>query len=104
MGQWDKIQGRARALPSMGGGANIQWRDLVIRWEADTPLHSKFNVTSLFTNVLLDKTIEIILERVYQKKEITATIPECEMKERYLCTKNVCFSFNNEIYIHRMMV
>ena len=48
----------------------------------------------------LDKTIEIILERVYEKKEITTTIPKREMKELlYLCTKNVHFSFNNEIYM-----
>ena len=48
----------------------------------------------------LDKTIEIILERVYEKKEITTTIPKREMKELlYLCTKNVHFSFSNEIYM-----
>ena len=39
-----------------------------------------FDVTSLFTNVPLDKTIAIILKRVYEKKEIT-TIPKREMKE-----------------------
>ena len=48
----------------------------------------------------LDKTIEIILERVYEKKEITTTIPKREMKELlYVCTKNVHFSFSNEIYM-----
>ena len=48
----------------------------------------------------LDKTIEIILERVYEKKEITTTIPKREMKELlYLCTKNVHLSFSNEIYM-----
>ena len=48
----------------------------------------------------LDKTIEIILERVYEKKEITTTIPKREMKELlYLCTKTVHFSFSNEIYM-----
>ena len=64
-----------------------------------------FDLLSLFTNVPLDKTIEIILKRVYKKKEIITTIPKREMKEfLYLCTKNVHFSFNNEIYICRMMV
>ena len=59
-----------------------------------------FDVTSLFTNVPLDKTIEIILKRVYEKKEIMTTIPMREMKELlYLSTKNVHFSFNNEIYM-----
>ena len=57
-----------------------------------------FDVTSLFSNVPLDKTTEIILKRVYEKKEIITTIPKREMKELlYLCTKNVDFSFNNEI-------
>ena len=34
-----------------------------------------FDVTSLFTNVPLDKTIEIILKRNYKEKEIITTIP-----------------------------
>ena len=59
-----------------------------------------FDVTSSFTNILLDKTIEITLKRVYKKKEITNTTPKRKMKELlYLCTKNVHFSFNNEISI-----
>ena len=46
-------------------------------------------------NVPLDKIIEIILKRVYEKKEI-----KHEMKELlYLCAKNIIFSFNNEIYM-----
>ena len=40
-----------------------------------------FDVTSLFTNVPLDKNIEIILKRVYEKKEIITTIPKREMKD-----------------------
>ena len=59
-----------------------------------------FDVTSLFTNAPLDKTIEIILKRVYEKKEIINTIQKREMKDLlYLYTKNVYFSFNNEIYM-----
>ena len=43
---------------------------------------------------------EIILKRVYQKKEITTTIPKREMKELfYLYTKGIHYSFNNEFYI-----
>ena len=55
------------------------------------------------TNTPLDKTIKIILERRYEKAEITAAIPKCEMKELlYLYTKNVHFSFNKDIqYIYR---
>ena len=59
------------------------------------------DVTSLFTNVPLDKAIEIILKRVLKEKERMTTIPKREMKERlYLCTTNVQFSFNNDIYIY----
>ena len=48
----------------------------------------------------LEKTIEIILRRIYTDKEINTNIPKREMKELlYLCTKNVHFSYNNEIYI-----
>ena len=60
-----------------------------------------FEVTSLFINAPLDKTIENILKRVYEKKEIITTVPKHEMKELlYLCTKNIHFIFNNEIYIY----
>ena len=49
----------------------------------------------------MNKTIEIILGRVYEKKDLTTTtISKREMKELlYLCTKNVHFSFSNEIYM-----
>ena len=56
-------------------------------------------MTSLFTNVPLEKTIEIILKRIYVNKEITTEIPKQEMKELLiLCTKNAHFTFNNETY------
>ena len=60
-----------------------------------------FDVTSLFADISLDKTIEIILKRVCEMKEIATTISKgSEMKELlYLCTKNVYFSFNNEIFM-----
>ena len=62
-----------------------------------------FDVTSLFTNVPLDKNIEISLKKVYEKKEITTTattITKREMnKPLYLCTKNILFSFNNETHM-----
>ena len=45
-----------------------------------------FDVKSLFTNVPLERTIDIILKRILTKKE---------MKELLLlCTKNVHFTFN----------
>ena len=59
-----------------------------------------FDVVSLFANVPLEQTIEIIFKRIYINKEITTNIPKQEMKELlFLCTKNVHFTFNNQIYI-----
>ena len=59
-----------------------------------------FDVVSLFINVPLEQTIEIILKRKYINKEITTNIPKQEVKELlFLCTKNVHFTFNNQIYI-----
>ena len=47
-----------------------------------------FDVVSLFTNVSLEETINIIIKRVYDKNEINSSIPKQEMKELlYLCTK-----------------
>ena len=61
-----------------------------------------FDVKSLFTNVPLDRTIDIILKRIYDKHEITTNIGRKEMKDLItLCTKNVPFTFNNEIYQQR---
>ena len=59
-----------------------------------------FDVVSLFTNMPLEDTINMILRRIYEKKEIVTDILKCEMRELlYLCTKNVHFALNNKIYI-----
>ena len=58
-----------------------------------------FDVTSLFTNVPIEFTIDIILHKVHDKKLVHTNIPKKEMKElSLLCTKNVHFSFNNKLY------
>ena len=55
----------------------------------------------LFTNVPLDQTISIILNRIYDKREINTDITRSEMKKLlYLRTKNVHFLFDNNFYIH----
>lgn len=59
-----------------------------------------FDVKSLLTNAPLDKTIDIILKKVYDEKNIKTTIPISIMKELfYVCTKNVYFISDGEIYI-----
>ena len=60
----------------------------------------QFDVVSLFTNVPLDETIDIIIKRIYDKKEINTDIPKKEMRELlYLCTKNAHFTPNNKTYL-----
>ena len=59
-----------------------------------------FDVKSLFTNVPLETTIDIILRRIYTNHELTTSLTKKEMKELLLlCTKNVHFTFNQRIYI-----
>ena len=58
-----------------------------------------FDVTSLFTNVPLDETINIILNRIYVDKEISTPISRSEMKQLItICTKGVNFTFKGETY------
>ena len=61
---------------------------------------ASFEVKSLFTNVPLDETISMILNMIYNNREIDTDITQNEMKKLlYLCTKNVHFSFDNNIYL-----
>ena len=54
----------------------------------------------LLTNVPSEDTINIILKRIYEKREIVTDIPKCQMRKLlYICTKNVHFTFSNKIYI-----
>ena len=49
-----------------------------------------FDVKSLFTSVPLTETIDIILDRVYNRKQISTVLTKNEMKKLLtLCTKNV---------------
>ena len=60
-----------------------------------------FDVVSLFTNFPLEDTINIILGRIYEMKEI----PKCTIRELlYVCTKKVNFTFKNKIYIKNVGV
>ena len=62
--------------------------------------HVSFDVVSLFTNVPLDDTIEIILRRIYDNKEIETDIERNDLKNLLLlCTKHVHFTFQNQTYI-----
>ena len=59
-----------------------------------------FDVKSLFSNVPLGKTIHFLLKKVYDEKKIRTKIPKKVFKELlYLCTKELHFTFNSNIYI-----
>ena len=59
-----------------------------------------FDVVSVFTNVPLGTTIEIILKRVYDKNKINTSITKKEMKKIiFLCANRVHFTFDGETYV-----
>ena len=61
-----------------------------------------FDVSSLFTSVSLDFTIDVILRRIYREKDIAANMTLNELKELLLLTtKNVRFSFNGQFYLQK---
>ena len=58
-----------------------------------------FDVTSLFTNVPLDYTIDLILKKIYRDNLITTNLKEAQLKELLvLCTKEIHFSYNEKLY------
>ena len=58
-----------------------------------------FDVTSLFTKVPLDFMIDVILKRIYEENEVNNNIPKQQMRDLLLlCTKNMHFSYNGDIY------
>ena len=59
-----------------------------------------FDVKSLFKNVPLNCTIDIILKRIYEKNELVTSVTKNETKEMLiLCTKNVHFTFESRTYV-----
>ena len=58
-----------------------------------------FDVSSLFTNVPLDFTIDVILKKIYEEKLVKTKLKRDQLKELLeLCTKRLHFSFNGEIF------
>ena len=59
-----------------------------------------FDVSSLFTNVPLDYTIDVIMRRIYTERETETNITKKELKDLLiLCTKY--FSFNEQLYLQK---
>ena len=58
-----------------------------------------FDVVSLFTSVPLDFTIDLILEKIYRDRVIETKLKREELRNLLkICTKEMHFSFNGEIY------
>ena len=59
-----------------------------------------FDVVSLFTCVPLDYTVNVIIDRIYNKKVISTTLSKRSLKKLILdsCRKTI-FSFNNNLYL-----
>ena len=52
--------------------------------------------------MLLDYTIHVILQRIYTEREIETNITKKKLKDPLiLCTKNVHFSFNGQLYLQK---
>ena len=67
-------------------------------------------VTSLFTNLPLKETFEIILRRIYMNKEINTNIPKSEMRELlttffdyYICVQKTSILVTMK-YTYKLMV
>ena len=59
-----------------------------------------FDVKSLFTSVRITETIDIILDHIYNRKEMSTVLTKDKMKKFLtLSTKNVHFTLNNKIYV-----
>ena len=58
-----------------------------------------FDVESLFTNVPIKRTVDIILKRIYEDKLVSTNLKKHTSKKLILdtCTKTA-FSFNNKLY------
>ena len=55
---------------------------------------------SLLTNVPLEYTIDLVLKRICDNGELSTDITRSNMKEMLtLCTKNVCFTFDGDMYL-----
>ena len=60
---------------------------------------ASFDVTSLFTNILVDETIEIISNQIFANRVVFECLDRSQfIKLLSLAVKNCRFTFNNRIY------
>ena len=74
-------------------------RDIPKELFTDGYVYASFDVTSLFTNVPLQRTINVIIDRIYNKAEIETNLKKSTLKKliKDTCTKTV-FSSNDQLY------
>ena len=60
-----------------------------------------FDVKSLFTNVPLEETIDIILNKIYDEKKTEANIPRNIMKDLYIYVRNMFILFTAEKFLFK---
>ena len=60
-----------------------------------------FDVESLFANVPLDYTINLILERIYKNKELDILIPENDLKNYLNCEQKITYFYLMVYFINR---
>ena len=79
--------------------ANRINRILPLVQENEDCMFVSLDVVSLFTNVLLRKTVNIILKRVYNEKLINTSLSKRSLKKLILDTcQKTALSFNNKKY------
>ena len=60
---------------------------------------TSFDIKSLFTNIPLDETINIGIEKLYhRKKKVKGMLKRHCKKLLTLATKSSCFTYNNKYY------
>ena len=59
-----------------------------------------FDLKALFTNVFLEQTVDLVLKRIYENTEISASITRNELSEiLLLSTKTVHFTFRDIVWL-----
>ena len=59
-----------------------------------------FDLKALFTNVSLEQTVDLVLKRIYENTEISASITRNELSEiLLLSTKTVHFTFRDIVWL-----
>ena len=60
-----------------------------------------FDVKSLFTNVPLDQTIQLVLKRIYKKHKVSTNITKQEMKETLIILQRTFISLLMKSFINK---